>query len=190
MTEVTVRADAELIKAAVRAAGIYDPGQPPARQALAVLRQLAAGDKRRTSATAFGGAAPKRAGRNWENLIVEHANAAGFDWDRAPLRGRRDLLDVTGCLPDGFLIGAKAIEVGVSPVEKMSGAMEQCHRAMENLARRGPAPDDVIPFQIMQRRGVAVGRAYAVTEYDWLLRLASLRRAAWLGSVTERRLAP
>jgi len=171
MGEISVRLDADDVMAAARALGTE--AATPAEAARVVVRHLAGTGRRH--AAADGGAAPKRAGRSWENQVVEYANADGFPWDRAPLRGRRDLLDVTGCLPYGWLIGAKSTARGVSAAEKLFDAMDQAERAMAWLSERGPA-DDVIPFQIIQRSGAPVGRAYAVTEYDWFLRLARERR--------------
>jgi len=172
MGEISVRLDADEVMAAARTLGVE--AATPAEAARFVVRNLA-GTARRHAA-ADGGAAPKRAGRAFENQIVEHANAAGFPWDRAPLRGRRDLLDVTGCLPDGWLLGAKSTSRGVSAAEKLYDAMDQAGRAMAWLADRGAPAGDVVPFQIIQRPGAPVGRSYAVTEYDWFLRLARERR--------------
>lgn len=169
MTEVTVRLDPELIIAAAREIGMPDPAsEQPAVLLRAVLHHLAGTSRRR--AAADGGAAPKRAGRAWEKTCVDLAATAGYNWDQAPLRGSRDLLDVSGTLPDGLLIGCKATARGVSAAEKLSAAMDQAARALGNLAARGGGwADDVLPFQIIQRPSAAPGRAYAVTEYGWLL---------------------
>lgn len=187
MAAVTVTLTPEVLELAARNAGVYHPDAPPAR----LLRDLVyatAGSQPPRLAGAGGGAVPKRAGREWENAVVAHANYRGFAWDRAPLRGARDLLDITGSLPDGWLVGAKSLTTGARMDERISEAMQQAHRAMDNLAARGLGDlprsstvhiiDDVIPWQIMQRRGHPVGQAYAVTEYDWMLRLCELRRSA------------
>ena len=98
--------------------------------------------------------------------------------DLAPLRGRRDLLDVTGCLPDGWLVGAKSVANGVSAGSKMRDGNDQSARAMETLAARGDDAE-VIPWQVIQRRGVPIGRSYVVTEFDHMLRLVAMRRKGW-----------
>lgn len=176
MTDVVMRVSSDRIEAAARTLGIWDSNLPLARMGNEVLRQVA-GDKR-ASAIAEGGAAPKRAGRHWENVIVGHAQDAGLPWDRAPLRGTRDLLDVTGCLPGGWLVGAKSTSRGVSAAVKIADAMDQCHRAMSVLEAQGKTAG-VIPWQIVQRPGAETGRAYAITEYDWMLRICQLRQDAW-----------
>lgn len=167
MTFVTVRMDPAVITAAAGSMGV-DTTMAPGDQAREIVRRLA-GQARTSTATAEGGAAPKRAGRVWENKVVEHANSAGFSWDRAPLRGRRDLLDVTGTLAEGLLIGCKAVEKGVPMSSKLWAAMEQCRRALEHLPRNVD-PAGILPVQVIQRSGADVGEAYAVTEFDWLLR--------------------
>ena len=52
-----------------------------------------------------------RAGPAWERVVADYAASPrfGLPWDRAPLRGARDLLDLQGTLPAGFLVGCKAI---------------------------------------------------------------------------------
>jgi hypothetical protein len=175
VTDVTVRVDAALIEDAARAQGIWDPGLAPGAMALQVLRELSG--KRARSAIADGGAAPKRAGRAWENMVVSRAQAAGLPWDRAPLRGRRDLLDVTGCLPGGWLVGAKSSNRGTSAAVKIADAMDQCRRAMAVLEEDDQA-DGVIPFQVIRRPNAHIDRSYAVTEYGWLLDLCLSRQAA------------
>lgn len=187
MAGITVTVPPDVLEAAARAAGVYHPDVPPARLARDLI-YATAGRTAPRLAGSNGGAAPKRAGREWENAVVDHANGRGFNWDRAPLRGARDLLDVTGCLPGGWLIGAKSLTTGARMDQRASEAMQQAHRALENLAERGlgglprsstvQVLDDVIPWQIMQRRGHPVGQAYAITEYDWMLRICELRRDA------------
>lgn len=177
MTTVSVRMDAEQIAEAARAAGIDDT-MPAGDQARAIIRKLAgapAGQGRSKD-----GAELKRAGREWEKSILIPARAAGFRaWDVAPLRGRRDLLDITGTLPDGLLIGAKAVQRGVPMSSKLWAAMDQCDRALLNVPRNYD-PAAILPVQVLQRSGADVGAAYAVTEWDWLLRnqaeLVRLRR--------------
>lgn len=128
-----------------------------------------------------------RAGPKWERRVVDYAHDTyALPWDRAPLRGRRDRLDVTGCLDDGWLIGCKAIHRGVTFGQRVSEAMDQCDRALMNIGR--PATEDprgfsvvdpgrVVPFQVMQRSGYPVGKAYVVTQLDYILNLAVARRA-------------
>jgi len=178
-TTVTVRLDAGLLEAAALALGV-DPAGTPAATAAAVLR--AASGRRRPSAVADGGAAPKRAGRSWERTMISYANQHGMTWDLAPLRGTRDLLDVTGCLPGGWLVGAKAVARDASASRKLPAAMDQAARALEHLpaaARSlgfaGAAVSAVIPWQVIQRHGAEPGRAYAVTEFDHMLAIARMR---------------
>jgi hypothetical protein len=129
-----------------------------------------------------------RAGPNWERLVADYAHDVyGLPWDRAPLRGTRDLLDLQGCLPAGFLVGCKAIRRGSTFGTKISEAMDQCDRALINLGR--PAGKDgngrlhvdsggIIPVQVMQRSGYPTGKAYVVTELDYFMDLA-VRRLKW-----------
>ncbi len=125
------------------------------------------------------------AGSRWERIAADYAAARGLPWDRAPLRGARDLLDIQGCLPGGWLVGCKAIHKGVSFGQKISAAMDQCDRALMNMGR--PASVDghgrlavdsggIIPVQVMQRSGYPAGKAYVVTQYDYFLDLAVMRR--------------
>ena len=169
-----------------------------------------------------------RAGPTWERTVADYAAGRyGLPWDRAPLRGTRDLLDLQGCLPAGFLVGCKAIRRVKSADEwineqnprriltteewlreqdprqilhgayragqkatfgaKISGAMDQCDRALVNIGR--PASRDgngrllvdcggIVPVQVMQRSGYPAGKAYVVTELDYFLNLA-VRRQKW-----------
>jgi hypothetical protein len=110
----------------------------------------------------------------------------GLPWDRAPLRGTRDLLDIQGCLPAGFLVGCKAIRRGTEFGQKISEAMAQCDRALVNLGRPVVVPGrfaviecgGIVPVQVMQRSGYPPGKAYVVTELDYFLDLA-VRRQKW-----------
>jgi len=177
MTTVPVRVDADQVAEAARAIGIDDT-LPLGDQVRTIMRHLAGAPQ--GHGRSKDGAALKRAGRDWERKIAARARDAGFSaWDVAPLRGRRDLLDITGTLPDGLLVGAKAIQRGVNLNSKLWDAMAQCHRALENLPRHCD-PATILPVQVLQRSGADVGAAYAVTEWDWLLRnqaeLVSLRR--------------
>jgi hypothetical protein len=130
-----------------------------------------------------------QAGPRWERTVADYARDAwGLPWDRAPLRGSRDLLDIQGCLPAGFLVGCKAIRRGTSFGQKISEAMDQCDRALINLGRpvrplEGTAYaavdcGGVVPVQVMQRSGYPPGKAYVVTELDYFLDLA-VRRQKW-----------
>lgn len=117
------------------------------------------------------------AGSRWERIVVTYAQENGFPhWDRAPLRSVRDLLDVQGCLPDGWLIGMKAVHRGVAIGTRLSAGMAQCERALANLGRAGMQVSGVVPVQVLQRPGFDPAKAYAVTELGWLLELARLRR--------------
>jgi hypothetical protein len=131
-----------------------------------------------------------RAGPNWERVVADYARDVwGLPWERAPLRGNRDLLDIQGCLPAGFLVGCKSIRRGSSFGVKISEAMDQCDRALVNLGR--PAGRDgngrlhvdsggIVPVQVMQRSGYPAGKSYVVTELDYFLDLA-VRRSKWRG---------
>jgi hypothetical protein len=131
-----------------------------------------------------------RAGPKWERVVADHAaQQFGLPWDRAPLRGTRDLLDLQGTLPAGFLVGCKAIRRGSTFGEKISEAMDQCDRALVNLGH--PAERDgngrlvvaslgIVPVQVMQRSGYPPGKAYVVTQLDFFLDLA-VRRQKWRG---------
>lgn len=169
---VTIRIDPGTIERAAQALGLVDADDKPGALAARILRHVA-GEQTRT-AVADGGGAPKRAGRAWEITVVDHANASGRMWDRAPLRGRRDLLDVTGCLPGGWLVGAKGVQNGVSAAKKLSEAADQSERALDNLPHHYNR-DEVIPWQIIQRPNAPVGRAYAVTDYDYMLKICAMR---------------
>lgn len=108
-----------------------------------------------------------RAGPAWERTVADYAASPqfGLPWDRAPLRGTRDLLDLQGCLPAGFLVGCKAIrrfksfeqfaeefaekhlaypsqqesyaagQKSATFGAKISEAMDQCDRALVNIGR-------------------------------------------------------
>lgn len=122
----------------------------------------------------------------WERTVVAHAQARGLPWERRLRLGdNHDLLDLDGCLPDGWLIGAKSIRRGVTAAQKISEAMDQADRALINIGRpyekngHGYYLVDsggIIPVQVMQRSGYPPGKAYVVTEYDYFLDLAVERR--------------
>jgi hypothetical protein len=181
MAQVTIRIDSDLIEQAAKALGLEHVADTNGARAAAVLREVA-GTRPRLAA-AGGGAAPKRAGRVWEASIITYANTEyGMRWDKGPLRGARDLLDVTGCLPAGWLVGAKAKERGTTGGYRLTDAMDQAARALDNVPKVArslgfAAPDvaDVIPWQVFQRPGSPVGRAYAVTEFDHMLRICQMR---------------
>lgn len=128
-----------------------------------------------------------RTGSTWERVVADYAASAGLPWDRAPLRGTRDLLDIQGSLPGGWLVGCKGIRRGTEFGAKISGAMDQCDRALLNL--RHPYKTDgngrllvesngIIPVQVMQRSGYPTGKAYVVLQLDHFLDLA-VRRQKW-----------
>lgn len=122
----------------------------------------------------------------WERTVAAHAQERGLPWDRRLRLGdNHDLLDLDGCLPMGWLVGAKSIKRGVPFGQKISDAMDQCDRALINIGR--PASRDgqgrvhveaggIIPVQVMQRSGYPAGKAYVVLEYDYFLDLAVMRR--------------
>jgi hypothetical protein len=139
--------------------------------------------------------ATDRAGAAWERKVADYAHETyGLPWDKAPTRGRRDLLDITGCLDFGWLIGCKAIHRGISFGTRVSEAMTQCDRALVNAGRPaqtrtipGRAADTpdrdflvvdngrIVPVQVMMRSGFPVGKAYVVTQYDYFLGLVAER---------------
>jgi hypothetical protein len=126
-----------------------------------------------------------RAGARYERAVADYCHDEyGFPWDKAPLRGRRDRLDITGCLDYGWLIGCKAIHRGVNFGTRVSEAMTQCDAALVNVGR--PAEHGrggflvvdsgrIVPVQVMQRSGYPIGKHYVVTQLDYLLRLATER---------------
>lgn len=131
--------------------------------------------------------APKKMGTAWERRVVEAAQDRGIPWDRAPLRGSRDLLDTTGCLPMGWLVGAKALRrtgAETNLGKRMDEGMKQANRALVNVgelaAQRGQDPDatlaGVVPVQVVQRAGYPVLQAYTVMEYRFFLDLVEMRR--------------
>lgn len=136
-----------------------------------------------------------RAGAKYERALADYCHDVyGFPWDKAPLRGRRDRLDITGCLDDGWLIGAKAIHRGVAFGQRVSEAMAQCDAALVNVGR--PAEQDrrnflvvdsgrIVPVQVMQRSGYPIGKHYVVTQLDYFLRLARIRATLEAGARTE-----
>ena len=114
----------------------------------------------------------------WERAIAAEARKHGLPWERRLRTGdNSDMLDIDGPLPDGWLIGGKAVSRRGNLADRMSGAMEQCERALANLEQKYPGKSaDVIPVQIVQRQGYQPARAYAVMEYRHLLRLVLMRR--------------
>lgn len=126
-----------------------------------------------------------RAGANYERKVADYLHdTGGFPWDKAPLRGRRDRLDITGCLDYGWLIGCKAIHRGVPFGQRISEAMAQCDSALVNVGR--PADQDrrgflvvdngrIVPVQFMQRSGYPIEKHYVVTQAGYLLGLMQER---------------
>ena len=125
---------------------------------------------------------PRERGTAWERRVVDHAQAAGLPWERAPLRGTQDLLDVQGCLPDGWLVGCKAISRRGNLADRMSRAMAEAQTALLRVKLMWPRvqADDVVPVQVVQKQGKPVGEAYVVMEYDDFLALV-LERRKWRG---------
>lgn len=129
---------------------------------------------------------PKRAGSAYERLVADYCAEQGLPWDRAPLRGTRDLLDLQGPQQAGFLVGCKAITRGTAFGQRISEAMDQCDQALVNFGRpatrgRGYLVVDhggIVPVQVMQRPGYPPGKHYVVTQLDYFLGLAIERGAA------------
>lgn len=129
--------------------------------------------------------ATDRAGQRYERNVADYCHEVyRFPWDRAPLRGRRDRLDLSGTLDYGWLVGCKAIHRGVQFGQRVSEAMTQADQALANVGRpyehdpRGFLVVDsgrLVPVQIMQRSGYPIGKHYAVTQLDYFLRLARER---------------
>jgi hypothetical protein len=129
---------------------------------------------------------PKRAGSAYERLVADYCAAAPWNlpWDRAPLRGTRDLLDLQGPQHAGFLIGCKAITRGTAFGQRISEAMDQCDQALVNFGRPAAVnghgyrivdPGGIIPAQVMQRPGYPLGKNYVVTQLDYFLGLVGER---------------
>lgn len=122
---------------------------------------------------------PVEQGTAWAERVAAYAREHGFAWDRSALHGAHDLLDITGCLPDGWLIGCKALSRKGNLGDRLSDAMHQNRRAAVNLDRHYPGlkvREDVHTAQVVQRQGYGVGRAYVVMEYDEFLALVEERR--------------
>lgn len=129
-----------------------------------------------------------RTGATWERIVADWFMDAGLPWDRMVQRGNHDLLDLTGTLPAGFLVGCKGIRRGTAFGEKISGAMDQCDRALLNLGhphltvRGRPIVESngIIPVQVMQRSGYPVAKSYTVMQTGHFLDLVQ-RRLKWRG---------
>lgn len=127
---------------------------------------------------------PKKQGTEFERRVADHAAARGLPWDRAPLRGSRDLLDIEGCLPMGWLVGCKSLSRGVPVAKRLSEAMTELPGKLENAARviRQAARDEVstlaageiIPVQVVQQTGKSIGQSFTVTELGYLNRSAAV----------------
>lgn len=119
---------------------------------------------------------PREAGTRFERQVADYYNDRGLPWDRAPLRGRKDLLDLAGPLAAGWLVGTKA-KSGDAPL-KLYDAMNQARRAVDNLP--GHLQDGVIPVQVVQRARHSTAESYVVMELrdhaSLVLRLAELER--------------
>ncbi len=127
---------------------------------------------------------PKERGTRWERIVADYAASKGLPWDRAPLRGTADLLDMSGVIPDGWLVGCKAISRQGNIADRLSTGMNEAQAALERLRAITPA-DDVVAVQIFQRTGKPVGRAYVVMEFDPFIDLVKQRRA-WREAVNGR----
>lgn len=114
---------------------------------------------------------PRETGTAWERRVADYAAAKGLPWDRAPLRGTADLLDIQGSLVMGWLVGCKAKRKGSG--DRLSEAMTEARKAW---VRAGSEPW-VIPVQIIQRPGYPVGKSFTVMETDDFLQIVMMRRA-------------
>ncbi len=117
---------------------------------------------------------PREVGTRFEVVCVTRAQERGLPWDRAPLRGTADLLDMQGCQPAGFLVGCKAITRPAHPDGKLGPAMKEARAAANRWEKMTGSP--IIPVQIIQRATQRSqprnpGQAYAVMEYDDFLTL-------------------
>jgi hypothetical protein len=99
----------------------------------------------------------KEIGTNWERTVADYLRYVhGFRGvDRLPLKGRRDVGDIQG-LPD-FLIGCKN-----EKTIRLSTYMNDLRKQKGNLI----GGEDVVPVEIVKRRGSATGKAYVVCELD------------------------
>lgn len=132
---------------------------------------------------------PKEIGSAWERRVADHFADAGLAYDRAPLRGRRDRLDIAGSLGDGFLIGAKAKTRRrvTGDQDRLSEAMREAADAIAKLPYT--ARSETIGVQILQRPGYGVGKAYAVMTVDDLIRVIRAMRElrALKGAIADAR---
>jgi len=132
---------------------------------------------------------PKRAGSAYERAVADYCAGLPWQlpWDRAPLRGTRDLLDLQGPQFMGFLVGTKAVTRGTQFGQRISEAMDQCDQALVNFGRpsrphgylRLVDAGGIVPVQIMQRPGYPMGKHYVVTQVDYFLPLVVERN--WKG---------
>jgi hypothetical protein len=99
----------------------------------------------------------KEIGTSWEVTVRDYLRFAhGFRTvERLPLAGRRDIGDLGG-LPD-FLIGCKN-----EKTMRLSTYMDELRVQKKNLVHG----QDVVPVEIVKRRGKGPGYAYVVLELD------------------------
>jgi len=132
---------------------------------------------------------PKRAGTAYERQVADYCAALPWNlpWDRAPLRGSRDLLDLQGPQYAGLLVGCKAISRGTPFGLRISEAMDQCDQALVNSGQpatvnghgyRTVEAGGIVPVQVMQRSGYPLGKHYVVTQLDYFLAMV-LERIEW-----------
>lgn len=109
--------------------------------------------------------ANKAAGTRWEIDCKNHVSAAGFPTvERIYGHGTKDIGDIGG-LP-GWIIGCKN-----EKTLRLSAYMDDMRAQRANL---GAAGQDVIPVELVKRRGYSTGRGYAVLEIDELLQVMRL----------------
>lgn len=127
---------------------------------------------------------PKKQGTDFERRVADYAAAAGLSWDRAPARGSRDLLDIEGALPMGWMVGCKSLARGVpiarrigEAIAELPGKLDNAARHLEHTAALGTGirvVDEVIPVQVMQQTGKRIGQSFVVTELRYLNRSAAV----------------
>jgi hypothetical protein len=120
----------------------------------------------------------KEIGTAWEVAVRDHLrHVHGFGTvERLPLAGRRDVGDLGG-LPD-FLIGCKS-----EKTIRLSTYMDELQAQKANLPYY--SGHDVVPIEIVKRRGKGPGRAYVVVELDEFVPVMRqlTSESGWIGGI-------